>query len=286
MAGSHGHWFKARIGFDFRQIARLNDLCDHTLAGDKAFCVPDTRQEPCFAKYPLIEGELDVRFYDRVPLVDSDGFKLGTLELDLRNALKYEELLLYYQPIINIRTGAILGFEALLRWQHRERGLVLPSEFVHIAEDAVLIVPIGAWVLERACQDASAWRQPLTVAVNLSGQQFKHGNLIGSVKRALEKSGLEASRLELEITETVLLEQANEPLIALKALRALGARIAGAGLQFDHQSGTGVALHMLSCLAIDGRFGLTAIGRSPAHAMELHDGTKDAMAGVTFSDLP
>ncbi|MBC8037518.1 MAG: EAL domain-containing protein [Rhizobiales bacterium] len=148
------------------------------------------------------------------------------LELDLRNALKNEELVLYYQPIANIRTGATLGFEALLRWQHPDRGLILPAEFVPIAEGTGLIVPIGAWVLQQACQDATAWRQPLTVAVNLSGDQFKHGSIIGTVQRALAKSGLEPSRLELEITETVVLEHANEPLIALKALRALGARIA------------------------------------------------------------
>jgi len=148
------------------------------------------------------------------------------LELDLRSALKNQDLVLYYQPVVNIRTGVTVGFEALLRWQHRDRGLILPSEFVPLAEDTGLIMPMGAWVLEQACRDASTWREHLNVAVNLSGDQFKHGNIIGTVQRALAVSGLEAKRLELEITETVLLEQANEPLIALKALRNLGVRIA------------------------------------------------------------
>ncbi|MGH6855541.1 MAG: EAL domain-containing protein [Aestuariivirga sp.] len=102
----------------------------------------------------------------------------------------------------------------------------MPEDFIPIAEETGLIVPIGTWVLEQACREAATWRQPLTVAVNLSADQFKHGHIAGAVQRALAMSSLEPRRLELEITETVLLDQANEPLAALKALRGLGARIA------------------------------------------------------------
>ncbi len=189
------------------------------------------------------------------------------LELDLRNALKKEELVLFYQPIANIRTEATLGFEALLRWQHPDRGLILPAEFVPIAEDTGLIVPIGAWALDQACRDAMAWLPYLTVAVNLSGDQFKQGNIIGTVQRALAASGLDANRLELEITETVLLDQANEPLIALKALRSLGARIAMDDFGTGYSSLSYLQKYLFDKIKIDQSFVRGLGGTSPNAAI-------------------
>ncbi len=187
------------------------------------------------------------------------------LELDLRNALKNQQLVLYYQRLANIRTGTTLGFEALLRWQHPDRGLISPSEFIPIAEDTGLIVPIGAWVLDQACRDASEWRQPLTVAVNLSADQFKHGNIIGTVQRALATSGLDPNRLELEITETVLLDQANEPLIALKALRSLGARIAMDDFGTGYSSLSYLQKYPFDKIKIDQSF-VRGLGSAPHNA--------------------
>ena len=187
------------------------------------------------------------------------------LELDLRSALKNGELVLYYQPIANIRTGTTVGFEALLRWQHPDRGLISPSEFVPIAEDTGLIGPIGAWVIEQACRDASTWQEGLTVAVNLSGDQFKHGNIISTVQRALAVSGLRAGRLELEITETVLLEQANEPLIALKALRSLGVRIAMDDFGTGYSSLGYLQKYPFDKIKIDQSF-IRGLGGSPHNA--------------------
>ncbi|MBO0733197.1 MAG: EAL domain-containing protein [Methylocapsa sp.] len=148
------------------------------------------------------------------------------LERDLRGALPAGEFELFYQPLVIIETGAICGFEALLRWRNPKRGLVPPSEFVPLAEETGLIVPLGEWVLMQACAQAASWPQKLKVAVNLSPVQFKSGNLPQLVFAALEASGLPANRLELEITESVLLEESNGVLATLRHLRALGVSIA------------------------------------------------------------
>ena len=148
------------------------------------------------------------------------------LELDLRRALGAGEFQLVYQPLITVETGAIAGFEALLRWEHPERGLVMPDEFIPLAEEIGLIVAIGDWVLRDACATAAAWPAGTRVAVNLSPVQFRGGNLLASVVRALSGSGLPAERLELEITEGVLLTNSEETLEMLHRLRQLGVRVA------------------------------------------------------------
>src|SRR4051794_16629582 len=148
------------------------------------------------------------------------------LELDLRKALAAGELELHYQPLVDLRTGAVSALEALLRWRHPARGLVPPGEFVPLAEEIGLIVPVGGWVLRRACADAAGWPGGVRVAVNLSAAQFRGRELVAAVVGALAAAGLAPARLELEITETVLLRDGEATLATLRELRALGVRIA------------------------------------------------------------
>ena len=148
-----------------------------------------------------------------------------SLELDLRKALLAGEFELYYQPMIDLKSDKVCGFEALVRWNHPERGLIGPDDFIPVAEEIGLIVPIGDWVLKQACRDAMTWPGKLTVAVNLSAVQFRNPALALSVVGALGASGLPASRLELEITETVLLQDDKAVLDVLHQIRALGVRI-------------------------------------------------------------
>jgi diguanylate cyclase (GGDEF)-like protein/PAS domain S-box-containing protein len=144
------------------------------------------------------------------------------MELDLRHALANGEFRLFYQPIVSLHTGAVTSFEALIRWQHPVRGLIPPGDFIPLAEELGLIVPIGEWVIERACADAATWAEHIKVAVNLSPLQLISKGLIDVVIRALARSGLPASRLEFEITETVLMQNTATTLATLHQLRALG----------------------------------------------------------------
>ena len=148
------------------------------------------------------------------------------LEIDLREALSRHELELFYQPVMAISSGGIGGFEALLRWRCPMRGLVLPSDFVPVAEETNLIGPIGEWVLFQACAEATSWPAGLLVSVNVSAVQFRRGNFAETVRSALKATGLEANRLELEITETVLMDQSDAVLQTLRQLRAMNVRIA------------------------------------------------------------
>jgi diguanylate cyclase (GGDEF)-like protein/PAS domain S-box-containing protein len=148
-----------------------------------------------------------------------------TLEADLRHALSHGEFELHYQPLVNLSADRITSFEALLRWPHPVRGMVSPAEFIPVAEDIGLIVPLGEWVLRTACADAAQWPADVSVAVNLSPVQFKSKNLVPSVIGALAHSRLPADRLELEITESVLLAETDANLQTLHQLRELGVRI-------------------------------------------------------------
>jgi diguanylate cyclase (GGDEF)-like protein len=148
------------------------------------------------------------------------------LEVDLRTALAKEELELFYQPQVSTTSSKVIGFEALIRWRHPERGLVSPAVFIPLAEEIGLIKPIGAWVLRRACAEASHWPEDVKVAVNLSPAQFRDFSLPDIVTAALRSSGLAAERLELEITESLLLLDDQAVLKILHDLRALGTRIA------------------------------------------------------------
>jgi diguanylate cyclase (GGDEF)-like protein/PAS domain S-box-containing protein len=147
------------------------------------------------------------------------------IELDLRDAIQNDVLRPYYQPLIDLSTGRITGFEALVRWPHAERGMISPAEFIPVAEETGLINALGGLMLRRACMDAAIWPDEVRVAVNLSPLQFRGGNLLSVVMDALKQSGLPPKRLELEITETLLLEKSSQVLATLHALRALGVRI-------------------------------------------------------------
>jgi diguanylate cyclase (GGDEF)-like protein len=148
------------------------------------------------------------------------------LESDLRHALEREEFDLYYQPLFDLEHNRICSFEALLRWRHPTRGLVSPADFIPVAEDTGLIVPIGAWVVREACTRAASWPEHVRVAVNVSAVQFHRGAVHETVLRALADSGLAPDRLEVEITESIFLEGGDTTLRLLHALRALGVRIA------------------------------------------------------------
>ena len=148
------------------------------------------------------------------------------LETDLRQAIEKDEFELHYQPLFDLEQNRICSFEALLRWNHPKRGLISPAEFVPVAEEAGLIVPIGAWVIREACARAMTWPEHIRIAVNVSPVQFHRGGLQETILRTLAHSGLAPSRLEIEITESIFLEGGEATLTLLHSLRALGIRVA------------------------------------------------------------
>jgi diguanylate cyclase (GGDEF)-like protein len=169
------------------------------------------------------DGRDSYRFFE--PDMDAKMQLRRKMEIDLRLALRLGEFEVYYQPLITLKSEKICGFEALLRWHHPERGIVLPMEFIPIAEEIGLIGQIGAWVLKRACLEATAWPDDINIAVNLSPAQFKYRSVVLDVAAALGASGLSAHRLEVEITETVLLQDTETTIRSLDELRNLGVRI-------------------------------------------------------------
>jgi diguanylate cyclase (GGDEF)-like protein/PAS domain S-box-containing protein len=169
------------------------------------------------------DGRGTYRFFETG--MDARAQARRMLELDLRKALQRHEFEVHYQPIRDVARDRIVACEALVRWNHALRGLIAPGNFIALAEETGLIIPIGEFVLRQACADAAGWPQDVAVAVNLSPVQFKNPNLVSSVKAALQASRLAAHRLELEITETVLLQNSAATLAVLHELRALGIRI-------------------------------------------------------------
>ena len=168
-------------------------------------------------------------YHFHTPDMDARALSVLLLEQDLRRALDREEFLLHYQPQLNLNTGRLVGMEALIRWQHPERGLVPPLEFIPIAEDRDLIVPIGRWVLREACRQNKAWQDaglpPLPVSVNLSALQFQQMDLAGDVARVLKECELEPRYLELELTESAVLRDTETSIATMHALRAVGVSI-------------------------------------------------------------
>ncbi|WP_184086482.1 sensor domain-containing protein [Afipia massiliensis] len=164
--------------------------------------------------FGFFESEMDARAQAR-----------RRIEIDLRAAIENNVLQPHYQPLVDLKSGSITGFEALVRWPDNERGMIPPSEFIPVAEETGLINAVGGLMLRRACMDAAQWPDDVRVAVNLSPLQFRVGNLLSVVMDALKTSGLSPKRLELEITETVLLDKSDQVLATLHALRALGVRI-------------------------------------------------------------
>ncbi|QPF95226.1 bifunctional diguanylate cyclase/phosphodiesterase [Bradyrhizobium commune] len=169
-------------------------------------------------------GRRTYRFFE--PDMDAKVRERRQLEIDLRHAIAHGGLDVYYQPCLSLKDDRITGCEALVRWRHPERGMVSPAEFIPIAEDTGLINEIGEWVLKTACRDAAAWPDDIRLAVNVSPVQFKSSTLALKIMAALAASNLPASRLELEITEAVLIRDDETALAILHQLRAIGVRIA------------------------------------------------------------
>src|SRR5215212_9312908 len=176
------------------------------------------------------EGKACCRLFD--PSMDAQMQERMRLENDLRRALKREEFVVHYQPVVGAESGRIMGMEALVRWEHPEQGLVAPDGFVPLAEELGLIVPIGRWVLREACRQAKEWQErypsdlPLRISVNLSARELRHPTLVGDVEEALRDSGLDPRWLTLEITESAVVKDEEHSIDALRRLGDLGVRFA------------------------------------------------------------
>ena len=173
-------------------------------------------------------GRNNFQFFE--PNMNALAVERHAIESGLRRAMERQELVLHYQPKINLESGTITGVEALVRWQHPQRGLILPEQFVWIAEDCGLIIPIGTWVLGEACRQAQSWQDaglpPMAVAVNISAIQFRHRDFLEHLTRILKDTGLAPHCLELELTESVLMHDATTTLTVLNGIKTLGVRLA------------------------------------------------------------
>jgi diguanylate cyclase (GGDEF)-like protein len=173
------------------------------------------------------EGSNTYRFYSTA--VNDAAFEKMLLENNLRLALKRGEFVLHYQPQIDLRTGLVTGTEALVRWQRPDAGLVYPVNFIRLMEDNGLIVPLGEWVLRQACMQNKAWQDagigPLRMAVNLSARQFQQQNLLETVRRTLGETGLDPALLELELTESIFIQDIEPVIETLRTLRTMGVQI-------------------------------------------------------------
>ena len=209
--------------------------------------------------YQFFKTSMNARFADR-----------QSLEQDLRYALERKEFELHYQPKIDLKTGAITGAEALLRWQHPDRGLVSPVQFVHIAEECGLILPIGQWALRQACQQARAWQdagvRAIPVAVNVSSVEFRREEFINNVWTILKDTRLEPRYLELELTESVLMQHVESTACTLKAIKDMGATLA------VDDFGTGY-----SSLSYLSRFPIDALKLDRSFVHEITSDTGDAI---------
>ncbi|MGL3104187.1 EAL domain-containing protein [Bradyrhizobium sp. BR 1432] len=171
-----------------------------------------------------MDGRGTWRFFE--PAMDANRRSRRALEIDLREAMDKDEFALFYQPIYDLRMDRISGFEALLRWQHPKRGFVPPDQFIPLAEDMGLIARLGEWVLNRACEQAANWPAELKIAVNVSASQFRDPRFADVIATAIDASALAPHRLELEITESILLGNSSETMATLHELKARGLRIA------------------------------------------------------------
>ena len=163
------------------------------------------------------------RFFE--PDMDIRAHARRTLELDLRNALANNAFQVFYQPLFDLKSKRISTCEALVRWPHPLRGMISPAEFIPVAEEMGLIVELGKWVLTEACRTCATWPSDVRVAVNLSANQFRRGNVVETIKQALAETGLDPSRLEIEITESVLFQDTRATRAVLHELRDYGVRI-------------------------------------------------------------
>lgn len=163
------------------------------------------------------------RFFDQA--MNTRAQERRTMENDLRQALELGQLAMFYQPIFDLVQERIIGFEALMRWDHPANGMISPAEFIPVAEEIGIIGSLGAWALDQACQDALTWPEKLAVAVNISAVQFRDPSIAQKVRESLRSTGLEAARLELEVTETALMDEGDSPARTLHDLRSLGVKV-------------------------------------------------------------
>jgi diguanylate cyclase (GGDEF)-like protein len=209
---------------------------------------------------------------NRAKAVDQSGFEVYdaslhdraverlALESGLRRAAERGELTLYYQPIVSLADGRVAGFEALLRWRHQELGVLLPARFIPVAEETDLILSIGEWVLERACHQMSEWRERVpslssaVMHVNLSGRQFKQGDLVAQVDRILRQCHLEPTGLALEITESIMMDNAEVTKTVLEELRSLDVGLAVDDFGTGYSSLSYLSRFPIDTLKIDGSF--------------------------------
>lgn len=192
--------------------------------------------------YCFFEDDMNARLQDR-----------KALEQDLRQALADEGLEVYYQPLVDLDLQRVVGVEALVRWRHPTRGMVSPADFIPLAEDTGLIIPLGDWVLSTACSQARAW-SPLTLAVNLSPVQFRQANLAGRLAAILSETGFDPRRLEVEITEGVLLRDTEATLATLQAIKALGIGVAMDDFGTGYSSLSNLRRFPFNKIKIDGSF--------------------------------
>jgi diguanylate cyclase (GGDEF)-like protein/PAS domain S-box-containing protein len=222
------------------------------------------------------QGRNGYQFY--LPAMNERAMHRLELETGLRVALERKEFLLHYQPKIDLASNSICGFEALLRWQHPERGLIPPVQFIPILEDTGLIVPVGEWVLLQACREIEAWRtqgiEPRPVAVNLSARQFQQKNLDEVIGRVLKDTGIDPAHLELELTESLLMHDAAEAARTLQNLKNYGVRLA------VDDFGTGY-----SSLAYLRRFPIDALKVDRAFIRDLTTNAEDATITLAIINL-
>ena len=212
-------------------------------------------------RYVLFESGMRTMAEDRL-----------TLELDLHDAIDSDQLFLVYQPLFDLQSETISGVEALLRWQHPTRGLLLPDLFIPLAEETGLIVPLGRWVLQEACLQAADWHgrgYPIGVAVNVSGRQLANDHFLDDVDQSLAQSGLDPSALTIEITETTLMKNADEAAKRLTGLKELGVRIAIDDFGTGYSSLAYLRRFPVDALKIDRSF-ISEIGTSKESAALIH----------------
>ena len=225
----------AKVLAHITQPMKLSDLELHASASIGISIYPSDGGNPetllQHADAAMYQAKKGGRNAYRLFTPEMNAFARERLELEngLRRALLHREFILHYQPKVDVRTGSIDSAEALIRWQHPTRGLIAPMDFIPLAEETGLIIPIGEWVLNEACRQAQSWRasglRPLRVAVNLSAQQFRQKKLVDIVSAALRTAGLEPRYLELELTESTVMHDAEQSIEILRELSALGVRI-------------------------------------------------------------
>jgi EAL domain-containing protein (putative c-di-GMP-specific phosphodiesterase class I) len=190
--------------------------------------------------------------------MNATAFERQMLESRLRKALELEEFVVFYQPKVSLADGRIVGVEALLRWRHPDLNLVPPSEFIPLAEETGLIVPIGEWVLATACIEVKRWHrmgfEPLDLAVNISARQFQARNLTATIAELVTASGLPAGSVELELTESVIMRDAAESARCLREITALGIRLSVDDFGTGYSSLGYLRSFPISCLKIDRSF--------------------------------